>query len=362
MTSQLDAMLADSGVTPEESGELVRVLAPLQETATEVPSPSDQLLALFGEAPTAYDGPRTVRPVDRPRRTLAGALVLAVSCVGATGLSAAANTLPAPWQHGVSDFSRHYLPFDFPEPPHRSQPQHRTPSRFHVVTPRLDDSASRSVEARDPIPSVHPWVEVYAALAAPSTHGPSRGTHQTTAQGLPSPTPHAPPPGTVPGPGTDAPSSAEDDSPPGRDPHALSGGPGTTQPGRPSKPGHDGDHSEGPKKGDNKGGGPKNGGPKTGGPKNGGPKDERPDDPGRPGQGDGAGRPDEGGHGAGDPGAGSDGPAAQGPSDEGPRTTGQDAGPDKDKDPGHDDGPGNDQPATDGSGVLSRVVDAVLPT
>ena len=47
--------------------------------------------------------------------------MLAFSSVGATGLSAAANTLPRPLQHQVSEFSRHFLPFDLPEPPGRPE-------------------------------------------------------------------------------------------------------------------------------------------------------------------------------------------------------------------------------------------------
>jgi hypothetical protein len=131
--SQLDAMLAESLLDLEDATELGAVLAPLAELAEVAPEPSAELLALFGqEAPpaTSYAEPGRVlsfRPTPRVRRAVAGAVVLALSGVGATGLSAAANTLPGPWQHHVSDFSHHYLPFDFPEPP-RSRPHVRHPS------------------------------------------------------------------------------------------------------------------------------------------------------------------------------------------------------------------------------------------
>lgn len=117
--SQLDAMLADSGFDPDDVEHLAAVLSPLAELPAEVPAPSAELLALFGEAGAAGGDGRTatVVPLARGRRSMvAGALVLALSGVGATGLSAAANTLPSPLQHQVSDFSRRYLPFDFPEP------------------------------------------------------------------------------------------------------------------------------------------------------------------------------------------------------------------------------------------------------
>jgi hypothetical protein len=116
--SQLDAMLAESGFDPDDVDHLTTVLGPLSELADEAPAPTAELLALMGEpseGATVHALPR-LAPAKRSRGMLAGAVVLALSGVGATGLSAAANTLPSPWQHQVSDFSHHYLPFDFPEP------------------------------------------------------------------------------------------------------------------------------------------------------------------------------------------------------------------------------------------------------
>lgn len=117
--SQLDAMLAESGFDPDDVEHLAAVLNPLAELSADAPAPSAELLALFGGDAHA-DAERTAQVVPivrgRNRGVLAGAIVLALSGVGATGLSAAANTLPSPLQHQVSDFSHRYLPFDFPEP------------------------------------------------------------------------------------------------------------------------------------------------------------------------------------------------------------------------------------------------------
>ncbi len=118
--SQLDAMLAESGLDPDDVDQLSSVLGPLVELSGEVPAPSSELLALFGEDATGSVRSKQHRVVSirraRNHSLVAGAVVLALSGVGATGLSAAANTLPSPWQHQVSDFSHRYLPFDFPEP------------------------------------------------------------------------------------------------------------------------------------------------------------------------------------------------------------------------------------------------------
>lgn len=125
-----DAATADGHAAPASDDglehALSRALAPLLRTA---PVPSPELRGLLDRgAPSRAAAPaRRPDPEHRPgavlplrvrgRRALAGALVLAVAGVGATGLSAAANTLPRPWQRQVADFSRIHLPFDFPEPP-----------------------------------------------------------------------------------------------------------------------------------------------------------------------------------------------------------------------------------------------------
>ena len=157
--SQLDAMLAASQLGLEEATELGAVLAPLAELAEVAPEPSTELLALFGQETqpaTSYDEPVCVRlfsPTPRVRRAVAGAVVLALSGVGATGLSAAANTLPGPWQHHVSDFSRHYLPFDFPEPS-RSRPHvPRPPDAAKAPHRHARSGDSRELATRSPDPA-----------------------------------------------------------------------------------------------------------------------------------------------------------------------------------------------------------------
>lgn len=143
---QIDALLAESGdgLDPAARADLREGLGGLlvlvEDTA---PAPSPELAALLGlpgaeharedGATGATDGSEdraTVLPLRGPARpgrpherrltgpsgAVTGAVVLAVATVGATGISAAANSLPAPLQRHVADLSRTYLPFDFPQP------------------------------------------------------------------------------------------------------------------------------------------------------------------------------------------------------------------------------------------------------
>lgn len=115
--SQLEAMLREHGAdldldTPDLHA-LGRELAPLLGLADQAPEPSAQLARLLAGHPHRSLARRARRP-----GAVASAVVLAISTVGATGLSAAANTLPAPLQRHVSDFSRQYLPWDAPAPLH----------------------------------------------------------------------------------------------------------------------------------------------------------------------------------------------------------------------------------------------------
>lgn len=117
--SQLAGMLAESGLEPEVFGPLAAALEPLAALADEVPAPSAELRALLGErdpVPPRAVGQMVLSPLGRGSGVAAAALAVALSGMCATGLSAAANTLPSPLQHHVSDFSRRYLPFDFPQP------------------------------------------------------------------------------------------------------------------------------------------------------------------------------------------------------------------------------------------------------
>ncbi len=212
MPSQLDAMLAESGFDPEESGDLVTLLAPLQDTVAAEPVPSAALLVLFGEAAprTSYDGPVpwATWPGIAARRALVGAVVLAISGVGATGLSAVANTLPEPWQRGVSDFSHHYLPFDLPQPP-----QHR--ARHSLVrlgggkAHRLADASGRragaAVAGGQEVGAVEKsQVGLQAATTdtgdAPASHPRTGDSGAATKPISPKPAPAVPTPGAAPSP------------------------------------------------------------------------------------------------------------------------------------------------------------------
>ena len=124
-SARLEEMLADAGLAPAEQAELSELLLPLVVTTELVPEPSAELAALFGEPAEGGDLGALVPRAHAVRRwrvrtASVGAVVLAVSSVGATGLSAAANSLPSAVQHHVSQFSQHYLPFDFPEPPEQT--------------------------------------------------------------------------------------------------------------------------------------------------------------------------------------------------------------------------------------------------
>ena len=96
---------------------------------------------------------------------MAGALVLALSGVGATGLSAAANTLPRPLQHQVSQFSRDYLPFDLPEPPARHHRSQGLPALAPAPVGERGGATSRSIPGRDP--------QAPAAIAPGAPTGPA---------------------------------------------------------------------------------------------------------------------------------------------------------------------------------------------
>ncbi len=145
--SQLELMLAESQVAADEADELRDLLAPLTDLATEAPEPCADLVALFCEGNSASAERTRVLPLGRRRRSrgaVAGAVVLAISGVGATGLSAAANTLPSPLQHQVSKFSQDFLPFKLPEPPPRSR---HAPDAAQV--PKPGSVVRRQVGSRD---------------------------------------------------------------------------------------------------------------------------------------------------------------------------------------------------------------------
>lgn len=150
MSAVLQEMLAESGLAREEMTDVVEMLAPLDDLVQEVPAPSAELAALLGPDRGVHPRPRAL--FGGRRGAVAGVVVLALSGVGATGLSAAANTLPRPLQHRVSQFSHHYLPFDLPEPPARTPARGLpvvTPGAVPTPTERGAGSASRSIPDRD---------------------------------------------------------------------------------------------------------------------------------------------------------------------------------------------------------------------
>ena len=178
-TARLQEMLVDAGLSPAERAGLTEVLAPLAAGADRVPEPSAELAALLGEPAEAGAVSRSLPATRAARRwrvrtASVGAVVLAVSSVGATGLSAAANSLPRVVQHHVSQFSRHYLPFDFPEPPKEGEPlgQGRMPRSPAVSLPPADD-AYAGVTGAEP-PPILPG-EVHPSQAGPFFLTPARG-------------------------------------------------------------------------------------------------------------------------------------------------------------------------------------------
>lgn len=151
--ARMEELFLESGLDLHDDAELVDTLAGLAELDGPAPAPSPLLAALFAGAVPL----RTPEPLAGPRkRAVVGVVVLALSGVGATGLSAAANTLPRGLQHQVSQFSQHYLPFDLPEPPAPAQPlgqvrvapEERGQVPSSERTPGELDEASRSAIER----------------------------------------------------------------------------------------------------------------------------------------------------------------------------------------------------------------------
>ncbi len=186
-------MLAESGLAREEMADVLEAIAPLEDLARDVPAPSTELAALLG--PGHGTDPRPGALLGARRRAVAGAVVLALSGVGATGLSAAANTLPPPLQHRISQFSRHYLPFDLPEPSARRR-VHGFPAWTPGSTPAptgREDESSRSSQGRDashpvPAPAAPPSPRTPASASAAEPYAePSSSPSAATTSAAPSP-------------------------------------------------------------------------------------------------------------------------------------------------------------------------------
>lgn len=117
--TQVNSILAESGLDPSESEELTAFLMSLEslvDATAPVPTPALALLLAGGAAGGAAN-PLTVR---RHQNALAAA-ALAVSAIVSTGVAAAANDLPVPAQRVVAEFSHRFLPFDLPHPEEASE-------------------------------------------------------------------------------------------------------------------------------------------------------------------------------------------------------------------------------------------------
>ncbi|WP_445257938.1 hypothetical protein [Nocardioides aurantiacus] len=232
------------------------------------PTPSAELAAVLGlPSPPQRRTLATVLPLHagpaRPRRRLTGprgavtgAVVLAAATVGATGISAAANSLPAPLQRRVADLSHDYLPFDFPTPrgaldrgPTSQEPPASGGQRPEPVAPPRDDARVSTSTTRGDVVVRRTSAPVDAVAGAPASGSPRTGSGpaRPTAAASPSsgaaasaaPTPRPPgsstsaPPRSSPSPGSEprgdastsprrgsapaGPTPAEDEPRPGHD-------------------------------------------------------------------------------------------------------------------------------------------------
>ena len=187
---RIEEMLAESGLAREEMADVVDLLLPLEDLVDDAPAPSAELAALLGP-----ERPRTVARVGSRRSAVAGALVLALSGVGATGLSAAANTLPRPLQHQVSQFSQNYLPFDLPEPPAPHRRSQGLPELAPAPTGERGGATSRSTPGRQsdpaaiapPAPTAHAQPSPTAQATSSSTAQPGAAPSYATESAGPSP-------------------------------------------------------------------------------------------------------------------------------------------------------------------------------
>ena len=119
MSTQVDAMIEESGLDAFESDELAAFLAMVGSLVDDgAPTPSPALAKLLSGA-AAGAGPISLA-VRRHQNALAAA-VLAVTGIVATEVAAAANDLPPPAQRIVADLSNRFLPFDFPYPGTRAE-------------------------------------------------------------------------------------------------------------------------------------------------------------------------------------------------------------------------------------------------
>jgi len=122
VSTQVNAMIEESGLGPFESEDLVTFLTMLESLVDEsapAPAPTAALAAMLAGGATGV-GASVVALAARRHQNALAAAVLAVTGIVATGVAAAANDLPPTAQRIVAEFSDRFLPFDFPQPEDRA--------------------------------------------------------------------------------------------------------------------------------------------------------------------------------------------------------------------------------------------------
>lgn len=191
MTTVIDEIVADAGVSDDEAADLSAFLSDLERLADiPPPAPSDELAALLA-------APRVVDP-RRPRLRLVAAAgaVAAVSAVSVTGVAAAANELPTPAQEFVADLSERYLPqpFRFPQPVlspvPKGEPAEKQRPRTEQDEPELRVPAPQPTF---PVPDEGLSTSVPQQPTAGTNEPSASSTPDQTPAGTPSPAPSPPP-------------------------------------------------------------------------------------------------------------------------------------------------------------------------
>jgi hypothetical protein len=152
MTTPLDTletMLAECDLDEDLAPGLAATLRSLDHLVGAPPEPSAELAAAvadrFGSRTDTQVLPAVVVPIRRGRRLAITAAVAVVAAVSSTGIAAANNKLPEPVQREIAEFSRHYLPFDFPAPNQQTPRQEQ---------PRQEPKNEQSPEPVQPTPTV----------------------------------------------------------------------------------------------------------------------------------------------------------------------------------------------------------------
>lgn len=155
MTTPLDTletMLAECDLDEDLAPALAATLGSLDHLVGEPPEPSPELAAAvadrFGSTTDTQVLPAVVVPIQRGRRLALAAAVAVVAAVSTTGIAAANNKLPEPVQREIAEFSRHYLPFEFPAP------QRQAPQQAPRQQPGQEPKNEQRPEPVRPTPTV----------------------------------------------------------------------------------------------------------------------------------------------------------------------------------------------------------------